>query len=72
MNNTNRTDLNLNDGQHSGLIDRVADNKNEALETLFATNFQGRITDIKTGPDGNLYVLTYFNGKVYKITPKNG
>ena len=72
MNNTNRTDLNLNDGQHSGLIDRVADNKNEALETLFATNFQGRITDIKTGPDGNLYVLTYFDGKVYKITPKNG
>ena len=72
VNNTNRTDLNLNDGQHSGLIDRVADNKNEALETLFATNFQGRITDIKTGPDGNLYVLTYFDGKVYKITPKNG
>ena len=71
VNNTNRTDLNLNDGQHSGLIDRVADNKNEALETLFATNFQGRITDIKTGPDGNLYVLTYFDGKVYKITPKN-
>jgi glucose/arabinose dehydrogenase len=71
VNNTNRTDLNLNDGQHSGLIDRVAHNKNEALETLFATNFQGRITDIKTGPDGNLYVLTYFDGKVYKITPKN-
>ena len=71
MNNTNRTDLNLNDSQHSGLIDRVADNNNEALETLFATKFQGRITDIKTGPDGNLYVLTYYDGKVYKITPKN-
>jgi glucose/arabinose dehydrogenase len=49
----------------------VADNKNESVENLFATNFQGRITDIKTGPDGNLYILTYFDGKIYKIIPKN-
>ena len=49
----------------------MADNKNEILETLFATNFEGRITDIKTGPDGNLYVLTYFDGKIYKIKSNN-
>ncbi len=71
VNNPNRTDLNLNDVHHSGLVDRVADNKNESLENLFATNFQGRITDIKTGPDGNLYVLTYFDGKIYKIMPNS-
>ena len=69
--NPDRTSLNLKDGQYSGLADRVADNKNESLENLFATNFQGRITDIKTGPDGNLYILTYFDGKIYKITPNS-
>jgi glucose/arabinose dehydrogenase len=57
----------MNDGLHSELVDHVADNKNESLEDLFATNFQGRITDIQTGPDGNLYILTYFDGKIYKI-----
>lgn len=68
--NNNRIDLNLNNGQqYSGLMDSVADNKNETLEKLFATNFEGRITDIKTGPDGNLYILTYFDGKIYKIMP---
>ena len=71
VSNANRTDLYLNSSQHSELVDRVADNKNEILKTLFASNFQGRITDIKTGPDGNLYVLTYFDGKIYKIMPKN-
>ena len=71
LNNPDRTNLNLNDGQHSGLVDRVADNKNESLKNLFATNFHGRITDIKTGPDGNLYILAYFDGKIYKITPNS-
>jgi glucose/arabinose dehydrogenase len=71
VSNANRTDLYLNSSQHSELVDRVADNKNEILKILFASNFQGRITDIKTGPDGNLYVLTYFDGKIYKIMPKN-
>jgi glucose/arabinose dehydrogenase len=71
VNNPDRTTLNLNDGLHSGLVDHVADNKKESVENLFATNFQGRITDIKTGPDGNLYILTYFDGKIYKIIPKN-
>jgi glucose/arabinose dehydrogenase len=71
--NNNRTDLNLentdNDNHHedSGLKDLVADNKKEAAKVLFAANFEGRITDIKTGPDGYLYILTYFDGKVYKI-----
>jgi glucose/arabinose dehydrogenase len=75
LNNDDRAKLNLNYGekssQYSSLEDLVADNKDEILETLFATNFEGRITDIKTGPDGNLYVLTYFDGKIYKIKSNN-
>jgi glucose/arabinose dehydrogenase len=27
----------------------------------------GRITDIETGPDGFLYVLTYEDGRIYRI-----
>ena len=53
--------------QYYGLDDLVADNKEEANQVLFATNFEGRITDIKTGPDGNLYVLTYFDGKLCSV-----
>lgn len=30
-------------------------------------NFDGRIIDINTGPDDILYVVTYFDGKTYKI-----
>jgi len=71
VNKMNRIELNLDNGRNSGLVVHVAENKNEALKNLFASNFQGRITDIKTGPDGNLYVLTYFDGKLYKITPND-
>jgi glucose/arabinose dehydrogenase len=58
-----------------GLSDRVADLINdtssnirtEADPLVIGTGF-GRITDIETGPDGYLYVLTYEDGKVYRIT----
>ena len=71
VNNEDRTRLSFysdyDNNQYIGLEDLVADNKKEASEPLFATNFEGRITDIKTGPDGYLYILTYFDGMVYKI-----
>ena len=51
------------------LVDRVDDNKTEAEQVLFAKGFDGRITDIKTGPDGYLYILTYLDGRIYKISP---
>lgn len=75
VNNKNRTTLIFGNDtntakQYSDLNDLVADSKKETLESLFATNFEGRITDIKTGPDGFLYVLTYFDGKIYRIMPK--
>jgi aldose sugar dehydrogenase len=46
--------------------DLVADNKDELTEVIFGTDF-GRITDIETGPDGFLYILSYEDGKVYRI-----
>jgi glucose/arabinose dehydrogenase len=81
--NENRTGLkfdNNNDGNNnsqqssssSGLLDKVADNKNEVAAVTLATGFRG-ITDIKTGPDGLLYILTFDEkshgeGKIYKIS----
>ena len=58
----------------SGLLDKVADNKNEVAAVTLATGFRG-ITDIKTGPDGLLYILTFDEkrsshgeGKIYRIS----
>jgi len=51
---------------HIGLTDFVADNKDELSAIVFGTGF-GRITDIETGPDGFLYILSYQDGKIYRI-----
>jgi glucose/arabinose dehydrogenase len=60
----------------SGLLDKVADNKNEVAAVTLATGFRG-ITDIKTGPDGLLYILTFDEkshgeGKIYRISAASG
>jgi aldose sugar dehydrogenase len=53
------------------LSDFVADDKAEVSTITFGTGFGG-ITDIKTGPDdGLLYILSYFNGSIYRIVPNN-
>jgi glucose/arabinose dehydrogenase len=57
----------------AGLSDLVADPVGddilgEASAAIIGERFAGRITDIETGPDGDLYVLTYLDGKIYKIT----
>jgi glucose/arabinose dehydrogenase len=39
--------------------DLVASNENERTAVTFGTGFPSSITDIETGPDGYLYVLTY-------------
>jgi len=56
------------------LADRVMDNRTfydmtEGESLLFGTNF-GVVTDIQTGPNGNLYVVSLFNGSVYEIFRK--
>lgn len=64
--NENRTELVL-DGV---LADKVADTPEESQEAIFGTGF-GVVTDIKVGPDGNLYVLSYTKGEIYKLTSSN-
>jgi len=55
------------------LKDRVADNlagddfATEGEEILFGTNF-GIVTDIQTGPDGALYLVSPSGGNIRKIT----
>lgn len=51
-----------------GLNDKVVDNSQEQDSVVWGTGFGG-ITDIETGPDGYLYVLSYENGAIYKISP---
>jgi glucose/arabinose dehydrogenase len=50
------------------LEDKVADDDSELDPLIIGTGFAG-ITDIKTGPDGNLYVISYEDGSIYKISP---
>jgi glucose/arabinose dehydrogenase len=61
-----------NDGdviQSSLQQDLVADNKDELTKITFGTDF-GRVTDIETGPDGFLYILSYEDGKIHRIVNK--
>ena len=53
------------------LADRVADNvtKNDITESeslLIGRDF-GILTDIQTGPNGNLFVVSISQGKIYEI-----
>jgi glucose/arabinose dehydrogenase len=50
-----------------GLSDLVADSDGELSAVILGTGFRG-ITDIETGPDGYLYILSY-SGNVYRIVP---
>jgi glucose/arabinose dehydrogenase len=50
--------------------DLTADNKEEIDAIILGTGFGG-ITDIETGPDGNLYILSYQDGRIYRLTNLN-
>ena len=52
--NNNRSSLALSDD----LVDKIVDSPSELDDVTFATGF-GQITDLKVGPDGYLYVLSY-------------
>ncbi len=54
------------DASQTDLIDLVADNEEELSTIIFASGF-GSITDIETGPDGFLYILSYDDGIIYRI-----
>ena len=64
--NSNRTGLDL--GGIPGLEDLVADNNEELNAVIFGRAFSGGITDIETGPDGYLYILT-LAGDLYRLVP---
>ena len=49
------------------LGDLVADNNTELQELILGTGFSG-ITDLKIGPDGLLYVLSFSLGKIFVIS----
>lgn len=51
------------------LADKVADSDEESMELVFGSGFGG-ITDMDLGPDGNLYVLSFGKGAIYRISPK--
>ncbi len=55
------------DFSNADLADLVADNATELQEVIFGTGFGG-ITDIKVGPDGLLYVLSFGQGRIFVVT----
>jgi glucose/arabinose dehydrogenase len=62
--NEDRSGLQL---EHPRLADDlVASNDRQTAAVIFGTGFIGGITDIETGSDGYLYILTY-SGKLYRI-----
>ena len=63
--NQNRTGFLLN----GTLANKIAYTSQESKPAVFGTGFQGGVTDIQVGPDGSLYVLTFF-GSLYKIVPR--
>jgi glucose/arabinose dehydrogenase len=67
--NRDRTGIKFQDPR---LFDLVADpvkkgDVSELASLILGEGFR-RITDIETGPDGLLYILTYEDGKIYRIT----
>ena len=70
--NEDRTGIKFDNSSPTGLTDLVADNEQEMSAIPLGTDFGG-ITDIETGPDGVLYILTLDResdgeGKIYRIT----
>lgn len=66
--NENRDGITLDTTQQqAGLSDLVVDSENELSAITFGSGFGG-ITDIETGPDGNLYVLSFDDGIIYEIS----
>ncbi len=62
-----RTGIRIDPSGHTDLADSVADLQDDTSPVLFARGFSGRITDIETGPDGYVYILTYLDGHIYRI-----
>ena len=67
--NINRTGVTFQDLRLLDLVaDPVKEGEDSELSSLILGEGFGRITDIETGPDGLLYILTYEDGKIFRIT----
>jgi glucose/arabinose dehydrogenase len=62
--NQNRTGLVLS----GSLSDKIAYTPEQSKPVILGSGFNGGITDLEVGPDGYLYVLTFF-GSIYRIVP---
>lgn len=50
------------------LNDLVANRGEQMYEIIFGTGFSG-ITDVEIGPDGLIYIVSFGDGTIYRITP---
>jgi aldose sugar dehydrogenase len=67
--NGDRTGLTFHDPRLLDLVaDPVEEGEDNEMSSLIIGEGFGRITDIESGPDGLLYILTYEDGKIYRIT----
>ena len=64
--NENRTELVLDEA----LNDKVADSDTELKNVILADGFNS-ITDIEVGPDGYLYIVSIYGGKIFRIVPEH-
>lgn len=53
--------------ENEQLFDNVLDTSDDSSEIVFGTGFRG-IVDIKEGPDGNIYLLSIGDGKLFKLS----
>ena len=71
--NSERNAIEINSSSYGGNLETLADkqvnNPKEVIPLIFGSGFGG-ITDLEVGPDGYLYILTYF-GEIYIIMPKS-
>jgi glucose/arabinose dehydrogenase/plastocyanin len=71
--NSERNAIEINSSSYNGNLENLSDkqvnNPKEVIPLIFGSGFGG-ITDLEVGPDGYLYVLTYF-GEIYRIMPKS-
>lgn len=55
--------------QSDQLKDKIVNAGDSMDEIVFGTGF-GCLTDIKVGPDGFIYIVSYSDGTIYRIMPK--
>jgi len=64
--NSERTGFDFEDPQ---LQDLVLNSNETSDEIIFGVGFSG-ITDLKFGPDENLYILSFVDGVIHKVSPR--